>query len=119
MQRTIYSRLLTKSAAIPLRPTLRPLVARQWPVVARHYASLPESHNKLLTAALEDADPTVAEIVKKEKQRQREFINLIPSENFTSQAVLDTLGSPMQSAIHSLEYSHVSNGRPSLLTDNM
>ncbi|KAK6539599.1 glycine hydroxymethyltransferase shm1 [Orbilia ellipsospora] len=94
MQRTIYSKLLNKSV-LPLRPTLRPLVARQWPV-ARHYASLPESHNKLLTAALEDADPTVAEIVKKEKQRQREFINLIPSENFTSQAVLDTLGSPMQ-----------------------
>jgi glycine hydroxymethyltransferase len=29
--------------------------------------------------------------------RQKHFINLIPSENFTSQAVLDALGSPMQS----------------------
>jgi glycine hydroxymethyltransferase len=32
-----------------------------------------------------------------EKKRQKHFINLIPSENFTSQAVLDALGSPMQS----------------------
>ena len=35
--------------------------------------------------------------VLQEKTRQRHFINLIPSENFTSQAVLDALGSPMQS----------------------
>jgi hypothetical protein len=33
----------------------------------------------------------------KEKTRQKHFINLIPSENFTSQAVLEALGSPMQS----------------------
>lgn len=32
-----------------------------------------------------------------EKDRQKHFINLIPSENFTSQAVLDALGSVMQS----------------------
>lgn len=32
-----------------------------------------------------------------EKNRQKHFINLIPSENFTSQAVLDALGSVMQS----------------------
>lgn len=32
-----------------------------------------------------------------EKRRQKHFINLIPSENFTSQAVLDALGSIMQS----------------------
>jgi len=34
-----------------------------------------------------------------EKRRQKHFINLIPSENFTSQAVLDALGSVMQSKI--------------------
>ena len=38
------------------------------------------------------------DIIEKEKIRQKQFINLIPSENFTSQAVLDALGSPMQSA---------------------
>ena len=37
------------------------------------------------------------QIIEKEKTRQKQFINLIPSENFTSQAVLDALGSPMQS----------------------
>jgi len=51
---------------------------------------------KLLSANLEDADPAVYDIIQKEKRRQRHFINLIPSENFTSQAVLDALGSIMQ-----------------------
>lgn len=32
----------------------------------------------------------------KEETRQNHFINLIPSENFTSRAVLDALGSVMQ-----------------------
>lgn len=36
-------------------------------------------------------------MVDQEKRRQRNFVNLIPSENFTSQAVLDALGSVMQS----------------------
>jgi serine hydroxymethyltransferase len=35
--------------------------------------------------------------LSQEKRRQQHFINLIPSENFTSQAVLDALGSVMQS----------------------
>lgn len=51
---------------------------------------------KALSAHLQEADPAVFEIVKKEKRRQKHFINLIPSENFTSQAVLDALGSVMQ-----------------------
>lgn len=36
---------------------------------------------------------------RQEKRRQKHFINLIPSENFTSQAVLDALGSVMQSML--------------------
>jgi hypothetical protein len=36
---------------------------------------------------------------QQEKNRQKHFINLIPSENFTSQAVLDALGSVMQSML--------------------
>ncbi|KAI9859018.1 MAG: glycine hydroxymethyltransferase shm1 [Trichoglossum hirsutum] len=51
---------------------------------------------QLLSARLEEADPTIFEILQKEKKRQKHFINLIPSENFTSQAVLDALGSVMQ-----------------------
>ncbi|MCJ1397874.1 glycine hydroxymethyltransferase shm1 [Xylographa trunciseda] len=55
-----------------------------------------ESQQKMLSANLEEADPAVFEIIRKEKLRQKHFINLIPSENFTSQAVLDALGSVMQ-----------------------
>ncbi|KAI9801039.1 MAG: Cytochrome B translational activator protein cbs2 [Sarcosagium campestre] len=55
-----------------------------------------DAQNKLLAANLEHADPAVYEILQKEKRRQKHFINLIPSENFTSQAVLDALGSVMQ-----------------------
>ncbi|KAI2609220.1 serine hydroxymethyltransferase [Hypoxylon sp. NC1633] len=51
---------------------------------------------RLLSAHLHDADPAVFDIIEKEKNRQKHFINLIPSENFTSQAVLDALGSVMQ-----------------------
>lgn len=51
----------------------------------------------MLSSDLEEADPQVYEIIQKEKRRQKHFINLIPSENFTSQAVLDALGSVMQS----------------------
>ncbi|KAF2863021.1 SHMT-domain-containing protein [Piedraia hortae CBS 480.64] len=55
-----------------------------------------ESQQKLLSAHLKDSDPAVFEIIRKEKDRQKHFINLIPSENFTSQAVLEALGSVMQ-----------------------
>ncbi|QIW99618.1 hypothetical protein AMS68_005136 [Peltaster fructicola] len=55
-----------------------------------------DSQIKLLSAHLEEADATVYDIISKEKRRQKHFINLIPSENFTSQAVLDALGSIMQ-----------------------
>ena len=73
---------------------------------------------KLLSADLEHADPAIYSILQnvwllqanistglllthaQEKRRQKHFINLIPSENFTSQAVLDALGSVMQSPFH-------------------
>ncbi|CAG8520401.1 4083_t:CDS:2 [Diversispora eburnea] len=41
-------------------------------------------------------DPEVFDIIEKEKKRQRESIVLIPSENFTSRAVMEALGSVMQ-----------------------
>jgi len=42
---------------------------------------------------LEDIDPRVAEVIGREKQRQRVQINLIPSENYASNAVLEAQGS--------------------------
>ncbi|KAK5092271.1 Serine hydroxymethyltransferase, cytosolic [Exophiala xenobiotica] len=57
--------------------------------------ALSSSHQDLMEKHLPELDPEVAEIMKKEIQRQRESIVLIASENFTSRAVFDALGSPM------------------------
>ncbi|KAH1622078.1 Cytochrome B translational activator protein cbs2 [Aspergillus fumigatus] len=65
----------------------------QWRSVS---SSSRDGQQHLLSASLEEQDPTVYNILQKEKKRQKHFINLIPSENFTSQAVLDALGSVMQ-----------------------
>jgi glycine hydroxymethyltransferase len=45
--------------------------------------------------SLKETDPEVQEILEKEIQRQRESILLIASENVTSRAVFDALGTPM------------------------
>ena len=57
--------------------------------------ALPQSHADLMEKSLVDTDPEIAEIMKKEIKRQRESILLIASENVTSRAVYDALGSPM------------------------
>ncbi|KAI1259601.1 glycine hydroxymethyltransferase [Xylariaceae sp. FL1019] len=57
--------------------------------------SLSQEHKDMLEKSLVDSDPEVAEIMKNEIQRQRESIILIASENVTSRAVFDALGSPM------------------------
>ncbi len=46
-----------------------------------------------LNQPLSDFDPEMYELVKQEKRRQLNGLELIASENFTSRAVLDTLGS--------------------------
>ncbi|KAJ1333762.1 glycine hydroxymethyltransferase [Microdochium nivale] len=77
--------------AISLRATLaHPLVARRW------QSAPADGQQKLLSANLREGDSVVFDIIEKEKSRQKHSINLIPSENFTSMAVLDALGSPMQ-----------------------
>lgn len=42
--------------------------------------------------ALEQYDPKMAELVRREEQRQREGLELIPSENYVSRAVLEAMG---------------------------
>ena len=42
---------------------------------------------------IQSQDPTVYEIIESEKKRQAEGIELIPSENYTSQAVMEACGS--------------------------
>jgi glycine hydroxymethyltransferase len=44
-------------------------------------------------APLEDSDPEIAEIIQRELGRQRDEIELIASENYVSQAVLEAQGS--------------------------
>lgn len=48
---------------------------------------------KLLTKSLSEADPELYQLIKHEKQRQCCGLELIASENFTSKAVLDAIGS--------------------------
>ncbi|KAL3473620.1 serine hydroxymethyltransferase-domain-containing protein [Aspergillus californicus] len=82
------------SRLLPLRPTsVRPPPVQWHRMVS---SSSRDGQQSLLSASLEKADPSVYTILQNEKKRQQHFINLIPSENFTSQAVLDALGSVMQ-----------------------
>jgi glycine hydroxymethyltransferase len=46
--------------------------------------------------ALQEIDPEIATLIGKEEQRQREKIRLIPSENYTSAAVLEACGTVLQ-----------------------
>lgn len=48
---------------------------------------------KLLTQDLKQADPELYQLIRNEKERQTCGLEMIASENFTSKAVLDTLGS--------------------------
>lgn len=57
--------------------------------------SLSESHKHLVEGRLADTDPEVDSIIKAEVDRQKHSIVLIASENFTTKAVFDALGTPM------------------------
>lgn len=48
---------------------------------------------QLLTQSLRESDPELYELIKNEKERQTCGLEMIASENFTSHAVLETLGS--------------------------
>ena len=51
------------------------------------------STNGLFSASLKEADPEIADIVRRELGRQRDEIELIASENIVSRAVLEAQGS--------------------------
>lgn len=42
---------------------------------------------------LKQTDPEIANLIKLEEKRQKEVLEMIPSENYTSQAVMEALGS--------------------------
>ena len=77
----------------------------------KRYLALPATDQarskdtQLLNAPLAQTDPELFDIIEKEKHRQKTSIVLIPSENFTSKAVLDALGSCMSNK-YSEGYPH-------------
>lgn len=64
-------------------------------LLQRSYALSTEA-KALISKSVKDVDPEMYNILQLEKQRQKNSITLIPSENFTSKAVMDLLGSEMQ-----------------------
>ncbi|ORX49147.1 glycine hydroxymethyltransferase [Hesseltinella vesiculosa] len=82
--------LLTSSRSNTLR------LARPVGTQAMRAYSFPTGQKEFLNDHLEKADPQMYNIIESEKVRQRESVCLIPSENFTSRAVMDVLGSVMQ-----------------------
>jgi glycine hydroxymethyltransferase len=52
----------------------------------------PQTKTTLTFHALDQADPAVAELVRKEYRRQSATLELIPSENLASPAILEALG---------------------------
>ncbi|HKA48696.1 MAG TPA: serine hydroxymethyltransferase [Candidatus Dormibacteraeota bacterium] len=52
----------------------------------------PLTQTTLTFRALDDADPAVAELVRREYRRQSTTLELIPSENLASPAILEALG---------------------------
>ena len=61
--------------------------------VARSSSSSSSSVGASLNRHLKDVDPELHRLIEQEKARQRSSLVLIASENFTSRAVLDALGS--------------------------
>lgn len=46
-------------------------------------------------AKLSTVDPQIANLIKAEEQRQKDVLEMIPSENYTSRAVMEALGSSL------------------------
>ncbi|CAH0480108.1 unnamed protein product [Peronospora belbahrii] len=65
-------------------------------LLSRRYASTDSlKWSTAMNKSLLSSDPVLFDIIEREKQRQRNCISLIASENFTSIAVFDALGSVM------------------------
>jgi len=78
----------TASAALARRATAPTGTSSQFRSLSTR-SSAGEALNERLTAT----DPEVCTLIEQEKARQRSSLVLIASENFTSRAVLDALGS--------------------------
>jgi len=72
---------------------LRSLVAPSLRSVSKPFRTAASSAGSALNAPLSTVDPELVDIIEHEKARQRNSLILIASENLTSKAVLQTLGS--------------------------
>ena len=54
---------------------------------------MPELPEDFETAPLADVDPAIAEVLRRELHRQQNTLEMIASENFVPQAVLEAQGS--------------------------
>lgn len=68
------------------------LRAARVPVLGRRFLS----QQQLISKHVQEVDPEMFRILSDERSRQKHSVTLIPSENFTSKAVMDLLGSEMQ-----------------------
>ena len=83
-----HYQVTTKSTMMSLRKALTPVLRRS--AATRTVSSFVGSDlNKPLT----ETDPELCQLIEQEKKRQQSSLVLIASENFTSRAVLDALGS--------------------------
>lgn len=57
--------------------------------------ALSDAHLKMVSGHLSETDPEVEQIIHDEVERQKHSIDLIASENFTTTAVFDALGTPL------------------------
>ncbi|KAL7681428.1 putative serine hydroxymethyltransferase, pyridoxal phosphate-dependent transferase, major [Plasmopara halstedii] len=74
---------------------LRPYARRAAFVTRRNVSSESLRWSAAMNKPLSESDPELFDIIEREKQRQRDCISLIASENCTSVAVLNALGSVM------------------------
>jgi len=84
------------------RAALAPLRSRG---LSTNAAALSVPKTTTLNSSLEETDPELFDIIEHEKRRQQRSLCLIPSENFTSKAVLEALGSVMSNK-YSEGYPH-------------
>ena len=65
---------------------------------------------------LSEYDPDLAAMIRREVERQRHGIELIASENFVSEAVMEAMGTPLVSAAASSARSVCQGARYSVLS---
>src|SRR5438128_9549680 len=62
--------------------------------------------NERMKRPLDDVDPQIADVLRQEARRQATGLELIPSENLVSEAVLEAMGSILDRKSTRLNSSH-------------